>query len=126
MELTERKIGAIILAAGLAIFYPSWSTLSVCTEHIGYADPPPPDAVLVVRYYDQVGIGQFRAIAVGLILISAGATLILRYTLVRRMETLDQSYPHRMDEARRPDRMRYAHRPRWPPVLTHAPLHPGD
>ena len=96
MIVTEIKIGAATLIAGMLIFYSGWVNMHGLIECITYAYPPPPDAVSTKHYY-QFSVRDFQKIAIGLTLISVGATLILRYTFVRRMQTLGQSYPYKMD-----------------------------
>ena len=94
--LTDRKIGAAMIIAGMLIFFSGWVNVYGLTVHRTPTDPPPPDAVYVSHYY-EIGVWDFNKIVFGIILISAGATLILRYTFVWRMQTLGQSYPYQMN-----------------------------
>ena len=94
--LTDRKIGAATIIAGMLIFYSGWVNVYGLHVNKNYAYPPPPDAVYSEHYY-EIGVWDFNKIVFGLTLISAGATLILRYTFMRRMQTLEQSYPYQMN-----------------------------
>ena len=96
MIVTERRIRAATLIAGMLIFYFGWVNVHGLTVHRSYVYPPPQDAVYVEHYY-EIGVWDFNKIVFGLTLISAGATLILRYTFVRRVQTLGQSYPYKID-----------------------------
>ena len=88
--LTDRKIGAAMIIAGMLIFFSGWVNVYGLTVNRTPADPPPPDFVYVSHYY-EIGVWDFNKIVFGIILISAGATLILR------MQTLGQSYPYQMN-----------------------------
>ena len=94
--LTDRKIGAAMIIAGMLIFNSGWVNVHGIIVNIHLPYPPPPGAVSVERYH-KIGVWDFNKIVFGIILISAGATLILRYTFVWRMQTLEQSYPYQMN-----------------------------
>ena len=76
---TDRKIGLVLIIAGMLIFFSGWVNVYGLTIHRLPTDPPSLDPELPkdVSHYYRFGVWDFNKIVAGIILISVGATLIL-------------------------------------------------